>query len=85
MLSCFSRQPCVLLESALTEGLEKFTASETLKIMAEVRDYTDKHSMDMLIKFITVRCIFTSVQIATLLEILLILMCSIQQCDCVDR
>ncbi|KAL9984013.1 hypothetical protein ACROYT_G006267 [Oculina patagonica] len=26
--------PCVSLESALTEGLEKFTASETLKIMA---------------------------------------------------
>lgn len=56
------------LETALTEGLEKFTASETLKIMAEVRNYIDiKNSMDVLIKFITaVRCIFTSVQIATL-------------------
>lgn len=32
--SWFSFQPCVSLESALSERLEKFTASETLKIMA---------------------------------------------------
>lgn len=38
MLSGFSFQPCVSLESALLERLENFTASETLKIMAtEVR------------------------------------------------
>ena len=38
LLSGFSFQPCVSLESALSERLENFTASETLKIMAtEVR------------------------------------------------
>ena len=32
-------QPCENLESALTEGLDKFTSSETLQIIAEVSIY----------------------------------------------
>lgn len=51
--SFFFFQPCISLESALIEALDKFTASETLKIM----------------QVITFKCMLYETRVATIKEI----------------